>query len=166
MYKIVCMYKYTHTCFRVYKYIWLLFQVIWRYCSDSCPTASCVPITVFSELSYLKSLQFFQRLWLCRSYPYPNISSFSLHTVFFFVFCWAVFLIGLELVRRKQQRLFAVLFFTQSWDCVTVQTSPGEFSYASRFSELLCPTAKTFQWSTALVRVYWSMLWHWLCSLL
>lgn len=33
----ICIHK--HTCFKMYKYIWLAFQVIWRYSRDSCPAA-------------------------------------------------------------------------------------------------------------------------------
>lgn len=86
---------------------------MWRYCRDSCPAASCITVTVVSELrSSIKSLQLFQRLWLCRSYPCPNISILSWNTIgLFLVFFSAVFLKVLELVEREAPKDFCCFVF-------------------------------------------------------
>lgn len=108
----VCIHINTH--FIRYKYIWLSFQVMWRYCRDSCPAASCITVPVVSELrSSIKSLQLFQRLWLCRSYPCPNISILSWNTIgLFLVFFSAVFLKVLELVEREAPKDFCCFVFS------------------------------------------------------
>lgn len=85
---------------------------MWRYCRDSCPAASCIPAIVVSELrSYIKSLQLFQRLWLCRSYPCPNISVLSRNTIGVFVFFSAVFFKVLELTERESPKDFCYFVF-------------------------------------------------------
>lgn len=106
----ICIHINTH--FIRYKYIWLSFLVMWRYCKDSCPAASCIPVTVVSEVSsYIKSLQLFQRLRLCRSYPCPHISTHSRNTIGFLLFFSGVFLKVLELIEREAPKDFCCFVF-------------------------------------------------------
>lgn len=148
-----------------YKYIWLSFQVMWRYCRDSCPAASCIPVIVVSELrSYIESLQFFQRLWLCRSYPCPNISVLSWNTFFVFVFFSAVFFKVLELTEREAPKDFCYFDFCTFLGLCNHSHSSSRIQLCVRCAELLCPPAKPLQCPTATASVHQSAVT--LCSLL